>query len=134
MHSRKKSSFLHIISSKLFIATSIAVLIFLGASLTKEVIRRRQISTRINNLKEQIKELENSSVELSNLIEYLKSEEYQEKEARLKLGMKKPGEKVIVIPSSNEDILNDNQNSLADNIGEENISNWRRWWNYFFKK
>ncbi|MDZ7798334.1 MAG: septum formation initiator family protein [Patescibacteria group bacterium] len=136
MPRKRKSPFIKIISSNLFIVASIAVLIFLGVSLSKEMIRRHQISQRINSLESEIEALEESNTELSDLIDYLKSDEFREKEARLKMGLKKEDENVIVVPNlnTNENInkstkLANNSNQAAENI---EFSNLKKWWRYFF--
>jgi len=136
MPRQRKSPFIKIISSNLFIVASIAVLIFLGVSLGKEMIRRHQISQRINSLESEIEKLEESNTELSDLINYLKSDEYREEEARIKMGLKKKDENVIVVPNLNS---NDNINQSAKLAGNTNqisenkeSSNLAKWWYYFF--
>ncbi len=133
---KRKSFFLQVINSKLFIVTGIAVLVFLGVSLSKEVIRRHQISERVKSLYEEIDQLDKSNTELSDLIDYLKSESYREREARLKLGLQKEGESVVILPKNiNENAIeNSNQITIRDSSspGTE-LNNIEKWWDYFFK-
>jgi len=66
---------------------------------------------------------------LSQLIEYLNTEEFREKEARLQLGLRKPGESVVVVPNTAEA----DEASISDlNKTSENLSNWQRWLKYLF--
>lgn len=133
---RKRKSFLiQVISSKLFIVTSLAILIFLGVSLSKEIVRRLEISQRIQNLKSEINEVEEKNIELSDLIDYLESESFRERELRLKLGMRKEGEEVIILPKN----LNTNGEEEGEATPEEVLKNVnqsfpQKWWDYFFKK
>ncbi|MFA5070197.1 MAG: septum formation initiator family protein [Patescibacteria group bacterium] len=130
---KKSSFFTQIISSKLFIITGIAVLIFFGVSLSKEFARRVEISQRVSSLNSEISSLEKRNTDLTALIDYLKSESYREREARLKLGLKKPGENIIILPEDNNvNTSTDSIESTASNADVQSSSP-QKWWQYFFK-
>lgn len=131
---KKRSFFIQVITSRLFIVTGIAVLIFLGVSIGKELTRKVEIKQRVSSLKNEIASLEKKNTELSDLINYLNSESYREREARLKLGLKKEDEQVIIIP----DTSLQNQPEAADTSDQsagtkDSLSATKKWWNYFFK-
>jgi cell division protein FtsB len=131
---KKRSFFIQVISSRLFIVTGLAVLIFLGVSIGKELTRKVEVTQRVSSLKNEIASLEKRNTELSDLINYLNSESYREREARLKLGLKKEGEQVIIIPNSSLE----NQQEATDSSGQstetkDSQSAAKKWWNYFFK-
>lgn len=60
---------------------------------------------------------------LKKQLEYVQSDEFVEREAREKLGLGKPGEEVIILPSS------PNLKPQATNPNTE--ANWRKWWKLY---
>jgi len=126
---RNKSLIEKIFSFKMFILISISCIVFLGTGLSKEYYRDYQIQKEINSLQKEINSFEDNNYKLSQLVEYYKTDEYKEAEARKRLNVMKEGEKVVIIKSNSE-----NLNSLVveEASGNENIPNYIRWWNYFF--
>ena len=127
---KKKNIINRIFSFNLFIAASVLVVVFLGTSLGREFYRDYQIQKEIDSLQSDISALEKDSYELSQLIEYYKTDEYKEAEARKRFNLKKDGESVVVIrpnPIDLEHDVDEENNSEADNL-----SNYKKWWNYFF--
>jgi len=86
-----------------------------------------EIKREIKKLEEKINFLESDNKELESLIQYLQTEEFIEQEARAKLSLKKPGERVVAVPDNLEVKLDDQSSQL-----EDEIPNWRLWWQYFF--
>ena len=114
------------VSSKFFLLTAIVALAAVGYGVLKSAVRRAEIEREIQALRTEITEHQSKSQELSQLIDYLNSEEYKEREARLQLGLQKPGENVVVIPNS-ADTTTESE-SQASNSSQ---ANWRLWINYF---
>lgn len=130
-----------LLSSKLFLFLIILVLIALTVSLLRESYRKYQLTKEINNLKSEIERLEGNNKQMANLMEYFKEESYLEKEARLKLNLKKPGEKVVILspgstePTEGENMAEDSSSSNPinyDNLNMETANYWK-WWEYFFR-
>jgi cell division protein FtsB len=118
-----------ILYSKPSVFFLLLILIFAVIALGRESYRYFKINQEIKNLEQRIENIEKSNEELSEIREYYQSEEFLEKEARLKLNLTKPGEKLIIIKQIEED--------LEERIGEKEviakeISNIQKWWNYFF--
>lgn len=120
--------------SKLFLFSISIILIALVVNVGKESYRKYQLKKEIDSLNASIEQLQGKNHQLSNLMEYFKQESYLEKEARLKLNLKKPGEQVVILssdldndPSVSEDVL-DQPESLDS---EETANHWK-WWEYFF--
>jgi len=96
--------------------------------------RRNQVNKDIEGFKKEISDLEKQKNELTNLIGYLDTLSFKEKEARLKLGLQKEGEKTIVITNpyieetKKEDAIatESKKASVYDNIS--------KWWKYFFSR
>ena len=127
---KKKNIIGKIFSFNLFIAVSVLVVVFLGTGLGKEFYRDYQIQKEIDSLQSDISVLEKDNYKLSQLIEYYKTDEYKEAEARKRFNLKKDGESVVIVrPNSidSEEDLNENNNE------ENNLPNYLKWWNYFFE-
>ncbi|MFH0856652.1 MAG: septum formation initiator family protein [bacterium] len=93
-------------------------------SLAKEAYRNYKINKEIKDLRNKIEVLENENMELSSLVNYLKTDNFAEKEARLKLGLKKEGEKVFNI----EKLAGADHPSLniLKSADESNIKKWQK--------
>jgi len=128
----QKFNFTRILRSRLFLIGGVAMLVLVSIALSKEVVRRYAVNREINQLKKDVEDLEKRNAELSDLIQYVNTEDFQEKEARTKLGMAKPGEKVVVIPDVPEQQPEEGTINTPANL--EEMSNPQRWWNYFFSQ
>ena len=121
-------------SSKILFFVSLFILIFFSVNLVKELINRKDLKEDISNLQAEINELESGNQELSSLINYFKSLDFVGNEARTKLNLRKPGEKIIIVPEEAEGLTeetDDYSNILKTEV--DSLSNPQRWWNYFFK-
>jgi cell division protein FtsB len=98
----------------------------------KNARQRFQVNSQIADLQKQIASLEASNNDLTKLGTYLQSDQYAEKEARLNLGLKMPGEHVAVIENSDSLASQFADRNSAANAGDEKKSNPVKWWNYFF--
>ena len=125
------------IFSRWFFVVLGLVLILLVTSLSKEFYRSHQVNKEIDSLKDQVIALETNNAEFSEFVEYLKTDIYFEEQARIKLGMKQPGEKVLVLKEGDEVSSGDDSNkSLVANLLSKKdgqlLSNRQKWWLYFF--
>jgi len=131
------------LGSKAFLFFVFIILIVLTINLAQESYRKYQLKKEIRELKLEIDRLEGNKEQLSNLMEYFKNDSYLEQEARVKLNLKKPGEKVVIL--SRDSVTDDNvkvSQSGALEIGNQEIeledinletANYWKWWEYFFK-
>ena len=137
-----KSSFIQrMIRWRFLIVLNIFVITFLGISFGREVIRNHSIGSEITRLQEQADSLATQNIEISELKTAIQTESYIEREARLKLGMKKPGETVYIIQEQTKDKTQmentDNPNDplgLVDSEQVKAVANPTKWWYYFFDK
>lgn len=130
---RKRNKIKRFLPSRLFLIIGVAILVLFSVSLGKEVIRRYEVNKEIQTLEKEVAELEKQNTELADLIQYLNTNSFREKEARTKLGMAKAGEKVVVIP--NVEVAEETAAELVgapDNV--EELSNPERWFAYFFNQ
>ena len=113
--------------------TTIVVLFIVFLLITWAVInnsiKQKNIVLQTEMLDKEIEELQQQNLELTDLIDYFSSTEYVEKEAREKLNLVKPGEKVVIITHRDKNIID------ANNSEEKEQKNFPiiRWWKYFFK-
>ena len=128
---KKKNVAGKIFSFKLFILASVLVIIFLGTNLGREFYRKYQIQREIASLQSDINSLEKNSYKLSQLIEYYKTDEYKEAQARERFGLGKEGENMIIMVEAN-DVETDIEIERETN-DSEGLPNYKKWWNYFFK-
>jgi len=103
------------------------VFIFCLISLIGQTVKYFSIRKDINSLEAQITSLENQNQQLTTSLENVQSDFYKEREARLKFGLKLPGEKVAVID------LGDNQKTTDQSSSSTESFYPLQWWQYFFK-
>lgn len=127
---------------RLLLVVNVLVIAFLGVSLSREIVRSRAIGSEIEMLQAQADSLLANNIDLSELKTAMQTESYIEREARLKLGMKKPGETVVVIQdeaSLNAQEAGSDPNDPLDYVLEDEgtdvaVANPQKWWYYFFDK
>lgn len=109
-----------------FLALLAAVII--GIALGRETLRDYQIEKEIRDLESQAEELAEGNRELEQLVRYLETEDYAEKEARLRLNLQREGEQVVIVPEAEE-----GDHPLDENEKSETVkTNQEKWLKYFF--
>jgi len=112
---------------KAIIVLNLALLLFFGFNFIKEFVRNRQLNSEIRKLEVMAKEVEAKNLDILNLAKYLDTEQFLETEARTKLGLKKPGEEAVVVN------IPDLQTATGtETAGKIEMSNFKKWWGYFF--
>ena len=129
---RSKFTVKKIFSSKLFILAILVLAALLGLAIGRSFLKRYQVNREVETLKAEIAKLETGNRDLSDLISYLQTDFFAEQEARLKLGLQKPGEKVAIIPSAETGVGPELAISSGEEYNEKTLSNPRKWWRYFF--
>src|SRR3990172_6340369 len=89
----------------LLIAVALGAIIMISLALTQETYRRYQIQTEIEDLQVQAEKKERDNQKLSGMIEYFKTQDFQEKEAKEKLSVQKEGEKVLLVKGDRQSDL-----------------------------
>lgn len=123
---RHRKKIAQVFFSKGLFFVFVVLLLFFSFSLLREVKNKSKIKAEILSLEQDITKLDSDNEKLQSLIDYLKTDEYAELAAKEKLGMKKEGEKVILVT--------ENEDELVRSVSVENrpSSNLQLWWNYFF--
>jgi cell division protein FtsB len=118
--------------NRIILLVLLIILVLIGLNLSKSLKKSSQINNEITGLQDEIQNLEKQNLELTELIEYFNSDAYIEERARVDLGLKKEGEKVVILPEISKVTDEDGQEAKqGDNLEK---SNPRKWWDYFFNK
>ncbi|TSC83879.1 MAG: septum formation initiator [Parcubacteria group bacterium Gr01-1014_13] len=129
MPSAKESGWKNFFGSRLFllVATIIAIMVIFGYG--RAYYQDYLVTQEIESLQDQAKSLEAKKMELLEVLKYVKSDSFAEEKARTELNMVKPGEQVLVVPKTAE---KDNRQENSTVVGFSSISNYKKWWQYFF--
>jgi len=141
MINRRQSNYFKKIffNQKFLTLLGLAAIILISLPFAKNTIKQYRINKEISELKKEISELQNKSVDLKKFVSYLESDQFSEEQARLSLGLKKPGEELAVIKMENGgESSGASASSTVFNIPGYNKkksppkqSNPQRWLNYF---
>jgi len=116
--------------SKYSLFVLLAIFLLLIFALGREGYFNFKTAQEIKELEKKIEELKKDNAELAEMEKYLQSEEFLEKEGRLKLNLIREGEKVIIIKDETENSVATTSQSQK----QENPPNPYKWWKYFFGK
>jgi cytoskeletal protein RodZ len=121
----------------------VGLLLFIGILIRGIVItfqRKYAIEKEKQELSQQVSRIKQDIFSLEQVKEYISSSSYQEREAKQKLDLQKPGEQVVIItPGSIVANLNSEElvSVLKNPEAEKRIpaqTNPEKWWAYFFDK
>lgn len=117
--------------NKFFFLLLVVILVLFVYNYVKNWGQNNEVNQEITSLENNIQNLEQDNAKLEELIEYFNSTAYIEERARRDLGLKKDGEKVVIITNQNDRKLP--TISQPEEIKDQtNISNPKKWWDYFF--
>ena len=128
MSSAKASGWKIFFTSRLFmlVAAIIAIMVVFGYG--RAYYQDYLVNQEIQHLQEQAKNLQAKKMELLEVLKYVKSDSFAEEKARTELNMIKPGEQVVVVP---QEKISDNRQENNSVVGWTNISNYKKWRQYF---
>lgn len=135
-----KSSPKHYIRNGLLGLILIVAIGFLSKNIFIIFERKYTIEQEKQALMKKVSRIKQDSLSLEQIKEYISTSAYQEREAKQKLDLKKPGEQVVAItPGSITANLNDSElvSILRDPQSEKRLpaqTNPQRWWAFFFDK
>jgi len=98
-----------------------------GGAFFRETLRARQIDHEIATLRDEADRLRVRNFEISKLESSLSSGEFLEREARMKLGLQKEGERAVVVRQ-------ETQHAAPAGAREASVDVWsnaKKWWTYF---
>lgn len=122
-----------ILRSRWFLALSIVVILYFFWALGKMAWQNYQVNQQIKGLENEVAQIEGDNQKLSDLIAYFQTETFKEQEAREKLGLVMPGEKVLVFPGNDKNA----DTSIVETVTKKdeevkNEPNYKKWWSFFF--
>lgn len=117
-----------IFNSRVFLFATVALAIFMIFAYVKTYYQDYLVRQEIVRLQESAKQLQTRKLELLQALDYVKSRAFVEEKARAELGMAKPGEHVLVIPT---DTQKGYRQEPAAVIKSNSESNYYKWWRLF---
>ncbi len=123
---RNSSSFAFFSHPKVFAIIALVFLLLILIPLAKNYSRKRLIEREIAEISQEIAEFENKNKDLQEMISYLQSDQSLEEQARLNMGMRRPGESVAVVQGDFLDLINLEKEKPAP------LPNWKKWQKHFF--
>jgi len=141
-NSQKNSPLRKIISSKTLFFLLIFALLFFLVSLVREMGQQSGQSITLRETENLVRNMERENERLVGRLGQLQSDIFQEKEAREKLGLQKPGERVIIITEKDSQELSFEESEDTPGLVQRNektvpreeqslFSNLKNWWRYF---
>ena len=95
---RQSESFFWLIRG-IIVLLALTVFLF-GYAFSKELKKKKKIREEILSLQEEAQKVERENMEIKKRISYLGSKDFQEIEAKERLNLQNPGEKMVVISPS----------------------------------
>ncbi len=120
-----------LIRSRIFFIFLIPILLTLLIGIFQQFYHRYQVKKNLDKLNTEITNFNKQKEDLSNLLDHYKNKSNLENEARVRLNLKKEGEKVVIILPTATSTESDKM-SLQKDI--ENMPNYKQWWYYFFMR
>ncbi|HLD17677.1 MAG TPA: septum formation initiator family protein [Patescibacteria group bacterium] len=126
---------------RIILVVQIAMLTLLVFSFVREYVRQEELRREIRQLQEQALHLEGRQLALKDLWQTVQTETYLEQEARMKLGLSKPGERLVIIQDaptgtsvSNKSDVSASPSASPEHGSDPVLANPIKWWYYFFRK
>jgi len=121
----------------LAVAGSGALFLLVGVSTVREGFSQWKVDQEIGRMQAEVEKLEGKKLALSELVQRLDSPEALDKEARTRLDLRQPGERVIILrgmgdPGSWQDDMDAQPVSAVTSADDRD--NMHRWFDYFFPK
>ncbi len=128
---------------RLFLVINLVALFFLSLSFGREYLRNASIESEIASLKAEESALSARNLEIIALSESVQTQYFVEGEGRVKYGLRKPGEELVVVTQTEtaqpQATVTDGQSATSSDTGptesegEENrVGNPTRWWYFLF--
>lgn len=101
---------------------------------SKQVARNQRIEKEVDILRQEADKIRRENETLAEKVRYFASNDFQEQEAKEKLGMKKTGEEVIVIQSrkATEEKAETSAITTPAVYEGKGEPNYIKWWRIFF--
>lgn len=129
MPSVREDGWKHFFKSKLFVLIVAIVAVMVTFEYARAYYQDYLVRQEIAYLEEQTEKLESKKMELLGVLKYVQSDSFAEEKARTELNLAKPGEYVVVVP---QEVGAENRQENTAVLKWDNISNYKKWYKYFF--
>ena len=116
-----------VFTSRFFLFAAFVIATVMAVSFARAYYKDYEVRGQIKALQAEVAELEAQRLESLELLDYVKTDTYAEDVGRTQLGLKKEGERVIIIDAQEQD-------SSTQVVAAERGPTWRKWWEYFFER
>ena len=103
---------------------------------SKEIDRNQRIEEEVALLQSEADKIRHENKTLEERISYFSSSDFQEQEAKKKLGLKKSAEQVVVIKPAPEAVLpteeKASEKSRLSDEASSDMAQYKKWWRLFF--
>ena len=136
MNRRRLAQIFSFLKPKLWLSfVLLAALVLIGIALADSWSNKSAVDEEISALKAEAEKAEAQNSQFKKMLSYLESEQFVEEQAKLKMGLKRPGEKVAVITES---LATGSEADQVASATPDKISfgqaRWQRWLEYFLAK
>lgn len=122
-----------ILAKRSLLVANLLVFALVAWGFTGEYLRHSRLTGEIERLQVEADRLQAQSFEASELNERFAADPAVEREARLKLGLRKPGESVIIVKDAQPGLLEPKAtDDTVDGAAATPLENLRQWWDYLF--
>ncbi len=103
---------------------AIAAVGYAGFVIFQSIYFNYQAGQKIKDLNQRLVQIKEKKLSLEALIAYYQTDTFRELEARKKLGLKMPGEKVVKVEIEKKP---EQPKASSQPLGEKEIPNWQKW-------
>ena len=114
-----------ILNSKLFTSLAVVIVLWLTISSVNVNLQREKVNREVKNVESKITEVQDDINYLNKFLAYFHTPDFLEKEARLKLNYKDPGEEVVFI-YKDKNVKNEPESISFIELLEK-IPNYKKW-------
>ena len=110
----------------------VALAVAVGVLVSEKYAHVKELGGSVKLLEGRVTAYEDELEDRRAKAEYLSSDAYKERQARIKLNFKKPGEKVVYVYRTDaENSAQSKEGVVAGTVfDDQNKSSWQRWWEY----
>ncbi len=120
----------------LFFCVFFLILSFSLWRIYQKKYQQNEINQEIQKLQSEIEKLESENKDLGELLSYLETIDFKEKEIKDKLNLIKEGEEVVIIKEQKESTENQDNQQKKESFGQTKViihhPNYYLWWHLFF--
>lgn len=121
-----------IFNSKFFTIFIAAAVLWLGISVLNLNSQKKLVEKEVGGLETKIAGIEASNKYLAKILAYIDNPSFLEKEAKMKLNYKAPGENVAFVYRDNTGDKTKEANSPKEDLSKMSI--WQKFWNWLMGK